>query len=488
MRRLHLLLLGIAMTGLTTAPALAQTLDTDGDGIRDDVECPSGTAPDSDGDGVADCDDSDDDGDGVLTIDENVNDTDGDGRPDYLDRDDDGDGIPTADERAGGYDTDGDGIVDWLDGDHEDGPHGDPDHDGLSNADEDCLGSDPNDADSDGDTVFDGEEAQVPPCVGQDTDGDGTADILDGDDDGDGIPTHLEHDPGRYGGVDPRNPSNDDGWGDVDGDGTPNYLDLDSDGDGKSDRDETFGGGGDGEPPPLTMAEIPRIHHNLQVSDAARVVVTEYSFPDSDGDEIPDWLDGDDSDGPEGDADGDGVPNQREINRGSDPLDPDTDDDGVLDGDEHGDTDGDGIRDRLDIDDDGDGIFTSSEANEDEDGDGVPDHLDPRTTDQASCSDGPFELPDGHNVWLGYCTDRDCDGVSDVYEAWQVDGPGTTQIFSSEPYSVWRRFSLLSSQCNGPCALKDFDCDLVPNCLDPDWTDGPGEDGTGAGNMCVLNW
>ena len=54
-----------------------------------------------------------------------------------------------------------------------------------------------------------------------DSDGDGSPNIVDEDDDDDGIPTELEG-----------------GW-DADGDGVPNNLDEDSDGDGISDLDES---------------------------------------------------------------------------------------------------------------------------------------------------------------------------------------------------------------------------------------------------------
>ncbi|MFT4740188.1 MAG: gliding motility-associated-like protein/uncharacterized repeat protein (TIGR01451 family), partial [Marivirga sp.] len=84
---------------------------------------------------------------------------------------------------------------------------------------------------------------------------------------------------------------------------------------------------------------------------------------DTDGDGIPDYLDGDD--------DGDGVPT----------IDEDIDGDGDPTND---DTDGDGIPDYLDEDDDGDGVPTVDEdidgdgdpTNDDTDGDGIPDYLD----------------------------------------------------------------------------------------------------------------
>ncbi|MEM7532460.1 MAG: SdrD B-like domain-containing protein [Chloroflexota bacterium] len=79
---------------------VADTTDTDGDGIRDST-------------------DLDDDNDGIPDTDEPAGDTDGDGIPDTLDLDSDNDGIPDVTE-AGGSDPDGDGIIgtgDITDGD-----------------------------------------------------------------------------------------------------------------------------------------------------------------------------------------------------------------------------------------------------------------------------------------------------------------------------------------------------------------------------------
>jgi hypothetical protein len=77
----------------------ADTVDTDGDGIPNNLE-PFGQ--DTDGDGLPDKIDFDDDGDNVPTLDEGTNDTDKDGIPDYLDNDDDGDGILTIQEDTNG--------------------------------------------------------------------------------------------------------------------------------------------------------------------------------------------------------------------------------------------------------------------------------------------------------------------------------------------------------------------------------------------------
>ena len=111
-------------------------LDSDGDGLPDDVELAIGTDPflaDSDGDGIPD---------GIEVGDPQApRDSDGDGIIDALDPDDDGDGWPTIFEDANGNgdwlddDTDGDGIPNYLDTDS--------DNDGYEDGVEITAGTDP---------------------------------------------------------------------------------------------------------------------------------------------------------------------------------------------------------------------------------------------------------------------------------------------------------------------------------------------------------
>lgn len=202
--------------------------DSDDDGVLDGLEIGNDhfNPLNTDGQGEIDALDDDDDNDGVPTWDEDLNgdgnwfndDTDGDEIPNFRERDDDGDGINSDDESMT-EDDDGDGITDWLDGDHLDGPVADRDGDGLDNQTEWDLESDDNSPDSDGDGILDIDE------VGDvsnptDTNGDGIPDIIDSDDDGDGLDTIVE------------------AAGDADGDGVPNYLDPDSDNDGAVDGAE----------------------------------------------------------------------------------------------------------------------------------------------------------------------------------------------------------------------------------------------------------
>ncbi|WP_239705337.1 MULTISPECIES: YPDG domain-containing protein, partial [unclassified Mammaliicoccus] len=144
---------------------------------------------DTDGDGIADKDDTDIDGDGVSNEDEkligtdpNNPDTDGNGVSDG-DEDHDSDGVPNKDESDHKSDTptdkDGDGKPDIstpkdTDGDGiTDKDDNDIDGDGVSNEDEKLIGTDPNNPDTDGNGVSDGDE----------------------DHDSDGIPNKDESDP-----------------------------------------------------------------------------------------------------------------------------------------------------------------------------------------------------------------------------------------------------------------------------------------------------
>ena len=251
---------------------------------------------------------------------------------------------------AAAADVDLDGLPDewelaWF-GTLDQGPGGDPDGDGLVNADEHQWGTDPTVADTDGDGLSDGRE------LGTDGDADPTTvtNPLSPDTDGDGL-WDGEEDANRNGRVDPgeTSPAAVDTDGDsiadgmegpsvpapdTDGDGVPDPLDLDSDGDGVPDATEA--------------------------GDTAL-----WTEPvDSDLDGIPDFLDTDtDNDGiPDGvehagDADGDGLP------------DPDAD--------------GDGLPNRIDLDADGDGKPDAIEGTDDVDGDGIPNWLD------ADDADGP---------------------------------------------------------------------------------------------------
>jgi uncharacterized repeat protein (TIGR01451 family) len=199
----------------------ATVIDTDQDGLSDNLEKFLGSSPedaDSDDDGVPDGQEANP-----------SEDVDGDGLVDVLDVDSDNDGLYDGTEVGKGCsgagtlasaghciadgdsgatvtsmllaDTDGGGARDGSEDANRNGVkdageqdptrgHGaddtsvvDTDGDGLSDALELTLGSSPTDADSDDDGVPDGREANP----GDDTDGDGRRNVLDEDSDGDGL-------------------------------------------------------------------------------------------------------------------------------------------------------------------------------------------------------------------------------------------------------------------------------------------------------------
>lgn len=393
--------------------------DTDKDGLDDAFDPDNGGKPvakqDLDKDGKPDFQDADDDGDGILTKNEDLNadgilgndDTDADGKPNYLDNDDDGDGKLSAAEgndpdKNGApndaLDSDGDKIPDYLDKDDTDGPLGDSDKDGLTNADEVKAGTDPKNPDSDGDGIGDKTEVGPTPATPIDSDKDGKIDALDTDDDNDGVLTKNEN----YNGGTPADD-------DTDGDKIPDYLDTDDDGDGKLSKDENNDPNTDGSP-----------------ADAK----------DSDGDGKPDYLDKDNTDGPKGDPDGDGVSNEDETKAGTDPKKSDTDGDGVDDKTEIGadsskptDTDGDGKPNALDTDDDNDGVLTQYEnynggtpLDDDSDKDGKPDYLDNDDDGDGKVSQNEKNDPNGDGNPVD-AVDTDGDGKPDYLDTNETDGP-----------------------------------------------------------------
>ncbi|HUQ11927.1 MAG TPA: hypothetical protein VM146_16550 [Steroidobacteraceae bacterium] len=367
--------------------------DSDGDLLTNAQEDALGTSrgnPDTDGDGMNDgADAGDSDGDGIPNaLESSVTDSDSDGVANQNDpnntnpcvpnssnaaclaADSDGDGLTNSQEDAAGTgrsnpDTDGDGVNDGTDlaplnpcapnGNTAACLSADSDGDGLTNTQEDALGTDRNDADTDNDGISDGIEAGTNPASPVDTDGDGIPDVAEaGDRDGDGVADSSDTDSdndgirdAREAGTDPLHPV------DTDHDGTPDYQDRDSDGDG--------------------------------LPDALEAGVTNGTPRDTDGDGTPDYLDLD--------SDGDTLPDALEGNA------------------VHADADADGIDDAFDVDTLGNGDINhdgvgDSATLRDSDGDGAVDHLDVDTDD-----DGILDLVEGTPASL---TDTDADGVPDV--------------------------------------------------------------------------
>ncbi|MDC3984848.1 MopE-related protein [Polyangium jinanense] len=332
-------------------------LDSDGDGIGDEVEVANGTDPndaDSDDDGVSDGEEPqwnvDTDGDGLINALDPDSDDDGlfdgtelgkdcanpatnpdaqscraDADPntttDPLDADTDNGGVSDGDE-----DTNLNGKLDAGERDPNDPADDsnaptDSDGDGLSDDLEEQIGTNPNDADSDDDGLIDGEE----PNPSADTDGDGLINGLDPDSDNDGLFDGTES------GKDCSNPATDPTAGNCIADADPNTktspLDADTDNGGVIDGSEDENRNGAVDPGELDP--------NDPTDDTTK--------PDTDGDGLTDDY-------------------ENEI--GTDPNDADSDDDGVIDGEEPNptdDTDGDGIINALDPDSDGDGLKDGTE-------------------------------------------------------------------------------------------------------------------------------
>ena len=435
--------------------------DSDGDGISDFVECNGNpaTCQDTDEDGLADHLDRDSDGDGIEDVVEcggsSCADTDGDGRPDFQDPDSDDDGFSdlleghdanmdgVADTTPDGSDTDGDGLDDAFDPDNggasapvqdsdedstPDFQDTDDDDDGIDSGFEsspDHLNDSESPTETDGDGIPDlvecaGGDPVGAPLECPDSDGDGTPDFQDPDDDDDGIDTAAENYDGDG---DPRDQ-------DSDRDGIADYLDADDDGDGLATDEEcsSFGAGcldtdGDGVADYLDVC-----------GDGTRT-----SIDIATGWEECDDGNSDDGDGcssscrfesTPGDADGDGISDDLECPAPGNPAQPDS----------CRDSDDDQTPDFEDEDDDGDGVDTRDESpdgnsdptDDDTDGDGTPNYLDEDddgdgvdTADEIAASDATGDDdPDGDGLvnWLD--TDSDGDGVDDGDEAGDENGNG----------------------------------------------------------------
>jgi hypothetical protein len=480
-------------------------MDSDNDGLSDDLEVFLGTDPN----------DADSDDDGVLDGDEvnPADDTDGDGLINALDTDSDNDGLfdgtelgndcsnPATDVSQGhcvpdgdmgatttspvDADTDDGGVTDGsedvngngvVDGDETDPTSGngdddasnpDSDGDGLSDAFEVAIGTDPNDADSDDDGLLDGQEANP----ADDTDGDGLINALDPDSDNDGLFDGTEAGKGCS------NPATDPKAESCVPDGDmgatkTSPVNPDTDGGGVSDGSEDANGNG--------------------VIDAGETDPTKGHGNDDLG-------------GPNTDSDGDGLSDAFEVLIGTNPNDADTDDDGVSDGLEANpaaDTDGDGLINALDPDSDNDGLFDGTEMGFNCSGPGtnegaghcVPDDdMGATTTSPINWDTDGGGVSDGSEDWNGNGVvdsgesdptkghggddasnpDSDNDGLSDAFEG--VIGTNPNDADSDDD-------GLLDGQEANP--TDDTDGDGLINALDPDSDNDGLFDGTELGQGC----
>ncbi|WP_244981472.1 adventurous gliding motility protein AgmC [Corallococcus exercitus] len=339
--------------------------------------------------------------------------------------DSDNDGLTDAEEVVLGTnpnnpDTDGDGIPDGievkvggtdpLDDDSDDDGitdgNEDKDHDGIVDADE----TDPKDIDTDDDGLTDGVETGLTTPQGDDTDPSKfvadkdpstKTNPLDGDTDDDGL-------------LDGNEDANHDGLKD------PTETDpnnIDTDGDGLTDGLELG----------LTQPQGDDTDPTKFVADQDPDTKTNPLNPDTDGGSVLDGIEDKNHNGrvdvletdpnnaaDDKDADGDGIDNATELEKGTDPFDPDTDDDGVPDGiDGLTDTDGDGIIDALDPDSDNDGILDGTEL-------GVTLETAPPGTDTSSPNFKPDADPTTKTDPKK--ADTDGDGLKDGEEDANHDG------------------------------------------------------------------
>lgn len=266
-------------------------------------------------------------------------------------------------------------------------PNEDPDGDGLTNAEEEVLGTDKYDSDTDGDGVDDGTE------VGLGTD------PLDPDTDDDGLTDGEELDIN----TDP--------------------LDPDTDGGGVEDGQEVA----EGRDPRDVVDDFDFDRDGLTDDEETDELNTDPQNPDTDGDGVDDFdevrIYG--SDPNDTDTDDDGVDDLREVEVGSDPTNEDTDGDGLLDGDEldvwgtdpnDQDTDNDGLLDPDELD-----IYETDPTDPDSDDDGLDDGRDVLAvgsdpnlvdTDEDGLTD-PEEFAGGTNPRRA---DTDSDGLTDIEE------------------------------------------------------------------------
>ena len=310
----------------------------------------------------------------------------------------------------------------------------DQDADDLTDLDEDALGTDKTDADTDDDGVPDGYEVHDSGC-----------DPLVCDTDGDGLTDGLE-----LGATEPLADTDlAAGCFVVDGDGRatttdPNEVDSDEGSvwDGVEDRDR------DG------VQDAWETDPNLKSDDL-----------DDDRDGIADALEA--------------------LCAGDDPND--LDGDGVADADEgYADADGDGIPDFCEPDDDDDGIATTDEGTGDADSDGTPDHQD-TDSDGNGVEDGAE--PEG---------DIDCDGKADRVDTDDTDGdcadPDLDGVTNGDEHACGSNAESPDSDgdliADGEESCEDDeDCDGLPDRLDdetdPDGCDEPIDTaGTGGSEAC----
>ena len=335
-----------------------------------------------------------------------------------------------------------------------------------------------------------------------DTDGDGILDLIDVDDDNDGIPDTVEM-------VTAQNA------GDTDMDGILDHLDLDSDNDGLPDIIEAGGidMDGDGIMDDQLDADKDGIPDSVDVdftlgtdgnsdgiddsaqggTDTDDDGIQDSDDPDADGD----GMDDDDNTPTPSDFDGDGMPDFQDLDSDNDGLfdileandgftaiDPDND--GMVGTGVIFDNDFDGFADIIDTDNNntpapGDG-FGFPLADPDTDGDGNPDHLDldsdndgiPDDVEADVDGDGEPDDWDGDGVWNYQDLDSDNDGIADILEAGGDDPEGDGVIGDGIPTDI-DGDGLADSVDNDPNDGIDANNELIDGSTSSLWdNDGDG--------------
>lgn len=492
--------------------------DWDGDGLSNLMEFEAGTDPtssDTDMDGCPDFDevliyftdpcDPDMDQDGLLdgteiymsNSDPTLSDTDGDGLTDYDEYevygtdptdalgDVDGDGLLDVWEVFYGYDPIWTNESDW-----------DDDGDGLTTLQEYEAGTDPKNADTDGDGFDDwweaayckrlNPESEIPEVFERyfdptnfdervemvdDLDGDWLSDVeectlrtnpFSDDTDGDGLPDAWEH----FSGLDPLDASGDMGAeGDPDGDWLTNMREYEL-------QTESLFSDSDDDGCPDGM-EVMMFYTNPR-------------DPDMDNDGLPDGVELFESfsDPMLVDSDGDGIDDYDEFyGYGTDPASADTDGDGLFDGDEifvhqtdpfDPDTDGDGMPDKWELDGELDPL-DAADAELDADGDELLNYLeyecgtDPcvRDTDGDGFSDG-WEYSHGSDPLTDDSEgDFDSDGLTNSQELRMGTDPVNCDTDYDGLYDGW--------ECK--YGFNPFVDNTMNDLVDDDMEADPDEDG-----------
>lgn len=446
--------------------------DTDGDGLGDGFEVNQGLNPNS-SIGV-DGADGDKDGDGLANSVEasetrtglNDADTDDDGLSDgdeyflhgtdLKDPDTDDDSLLDGAEvniylsDPSEPDTDGDGLPDAWEVQHSldpssatgtEGAAGDPDADGLSNADEFARLTLPRDSDTDNDGLTDGAEVNTHLSDPKDTDSDDDT-LLDGaevlthhsspvkvESDGDGLPDRWEVDHG----LDPSSAAGTDGaTGDPDGDTLGNFDEYREGSDPQAADTDTD-----------TLSDGAEFH--LHFSNPL--------LADSDGDALADAAEVNihHTHPALSDSDFDGLSDPFELQTSlTDPMNPDTDGDRMTDGWEH-----------LH----GLNALSAADASTDLDGDGHSNLLEFYYTAFGYLPDSTSAPANGPPIGDPYA-DTDNDGLSRYNEMithqTNPNDPDTDGDWMNDGWEVAHGLNPLSSTDQ----WGDSDADSLPNCIE----------------------